>query len=87
MAGNERAAAGLQAGVTTAIAAGSAAGLSESISEMVGDPETEHVEFATRLRRSVPELLYDAAHSQELAYLLTSATGGAARAVFSAPST
>jgi Zn-dependent protease with chaperone function len=71
VAGNERAAAGLHAGVTTAIAAGSAAGLSESISEMVGDPETEHVEFATRLRRSVPELLYDAAHSQELAYLLT----------------
>jgi len=67
----ERPAVGLYEGVTTAMAAGSAAGLSESISDMVGDPETEHVEFATRLRRSVPELLYDAAHSHELAYLLT----------------
>jgi len=68
---DERPAAGLHEGITTALAAGSAAGLSESISDMVGDPETEHVEFATRLRRSVPELLYDAAHSHELAYLLT----------------
>lgn len=58
------------AGVTTAVAGGTAATLSESIPEMVGDPETEHVAFAAHLRQSVPDMLYDAAHSQELAYLL-----------------
>ncbi len=57
-------------GVTTALAGGSAAALSESINDMVGDPENEHVAFALHVRRSVPELLYDAAHSHELAYLL-----------------
>ena len=57
-------------GVTTALAGGTAAALSESISDMVGDPENEHVTFASHLRQSVPELLYDAAHSHELAYLL-----------------
>ena len=57
-------------GVTTALAGGTAATLSESISDMVGDPENEHVSFASHLRQSVPELLYDAAHSHELAYLL-----------------
>jgi Zn-dependent protease with chaperone function len=71
VAREEGPAAGLYGGITTAVAAGSATGLSESIADMVGDPETEHVEFATRLRRSVPEILYDAAHSHELAYLLT----------------
>jgi Zn-dependent protease with chaperone function len=58
------------AGITTALAGGTAAALSESISDMVGDPENEHVTFASHLRKSVPELLYDAAHSHELAYLL-----------------
>ena len=60
-------------GVTTAFAGGTAAALSESISDMVGDPENEHVTFASHLRQSVPELLYDAAHSHELAYLLVAA--------------
>ncbi|MDH3336935.1 MAG: M48 family metallopeptidase [Gammaproteobacteria bacterium] len=57
-------------GLTTALAGGSAATLSESINDMVGDPEVQHVTFASHLRRSVPGLLYDAAHSHELAYLL-----------------
>jgi len=59
------------AGVSTGLAASSAAGLSASISEQVGAPRTEHIEIASQLRRSIPELLYDAAHSHELAYLLT----------------
>ncbi len=63
-------AAGLHAGTTTAVASGGA-NLPETIAEMVGDPETRHVTFAGQLRRSVPELLYDAAHSDERAYLLT----------------
>ena len=59
------------AGVTTALAGGSAAALPESILATVGDPQSGHVEFASQLRQSIPELLYDAAHSLELAYLLT----------------
>jgi len=64
-------AAGLHSGTTTAVASGGATNLPETIAEMVGDPETQHVTFAAQLRRSVPELLYDAAHSDERAYLLT----------------
>jgi len=45
--------------------------LPESIAETIGAPQTQHVVFAAQLRRSVPESLYDAAHSHELAYLLT----------------
>jgi len=63
--------AGIHGGVTTAVAGGAIGSLAESIPAMVGDPENEHVEFATGLRQSVPQLLYDAAHSQESAYLLT----------------
>jgi Zn-dependent protease with chaperone function len=63
--------AGLHSGTTTAVASGGATDLSETIAEMVGDPETQHITFAAQLRRSVPELLYEAAHSDERAYLLT----------------
>ena len=62
--------AGFSDGVTTAMASGTTTDLTETIAEMVGDPEQEHIAYATGLRRSVPETLYDAAHSQELAYLL-----------------
>jgi Zn-dependent protease with chaperone function len=41
-----------------------------SLTHRVGRPATEHVDYAAKLRRSVPELLDDAAHSSELAYLL-----------------
>ncbi len=56
--------------VTTAIASGGTKVLADSIAETVGQPQHEHVEFAHGLRRSIPESLYDAAHSSELAYLL-----------------
>jgi Zn-dependent protease with chaperone function len=62
---------GFDDGVTTAMAAGSTADLTETIADMVGDPDNEHVMYATHLRRSIPELLYDAAHSHDLAYLLS----------------
>jgi len=62
-ASNEHAAvAGLHAGATD---------LSETITGTIGAPQIQHIAFATNLRRSIPELLYDAAHSHELAYLLT----------------
>ncbi|MDH3620350.1 MAG: M48 family metallopeptidase, partial [Gammaproteobacteria bacterium] len=57
--------------VTTALASGGAQVLAESIAETVGQPENEHVEYAQHLRQSIPESLYDAAHSSEFAYLLT----------------
>jgi Zn-dependent protease with chaperone function len=62
--------AGLAAGVSAALVAGSAAGVSASIGNTVGDPQAQHVEFAQKLRRSVPADLYDAAHSRELSLLL-----------------
>lgn len=56
--------------VTTAFASGGTRVSSESIAETVGRPQKEHVEFARELREGIPETLYDAAHSSELAYLL-----------------
>jgi len=59
----------------TGLTAGSgvlAAGLSPgSIGDSVGKPTEEHVAFAGRVLQTVPELLYDAAHSPDLSYLLT----------------
>jgi len=54
----------------SAAASGGANRIAESIADTVGDPGGDHVEFAGQLRRSIPASLYDAAHSQELAYLL-----------------
>jgi Zn-dependent protease with chaperone function len=62
---------GFASDVTTALASGGAAVLADSIAETVGDPESEHIEYAQQLRQSVPESLYQAAHSPDLAYLLT----------------
>lgn len=45
-------------------------GLAESIANSVGRPTNEHVEFARKMRQSIPENLYEAAHSTELVYLL-----------------
>ncbi|MCH8072575.1 MAG: M48 family metallopeptidase [Proteobacteria bacterium] len=42
-----------------------------NIAEAIGRPEAEHVEYARRLRSNIPELLYDAAHAPEEAFLLT----------------
>jgi len=61
---------GARAEMTSELAGGGAAGPSISISDQVGAPQTEHVKIASYLRRSLPESLYDAAHSHEFAYLL-----------------
>ena len=42
-----------------------------NIAAAIGQPEPEHVEYARRLRSNIPELLYDAAHAPEEAFLLT----------------
>jgi hypothetical protein len=57
--------------VTTALATGGPQVLADSIAETVGQPENEHVEYAQALRQSIPQPLYDAAHSPEFAYLLS----------------
>lgn len=59
----------LAPGLTSALAG--AVILPEAIAESVGHPEAEHIEYAQQIRRSIPESLYAAAHSTELAYLLT----------------
>ncbi len=61
---------GARAEMTSELAGGATAGPSVSISDQVGAPRTEHIKIASHLRRSLPELLYDAAHSHEFAYLL-----------------
>ncbi len=67
----DEATAGFASDVTSALARNDEAVLAESIADTVGQPENEHVEYAQKLRLSVPESLYEAAHSAELAYLLT----------------
>ncbi len=59
------------ADITTVFASGSTKVLSASIADTVGHPEQEHIEFARKLRKSIPAQLYDAAHSSELAFLLS----------------
>jgi Zn-dependent protease with chaperone function len=56
--------------VTTALATGGTRVLADSIAASVGQPQKEHVDFARDLRASIPEALYEAAHSSEFAYLL-----------------
>ncbi len=63
--------AGFVGDTTTALATGGETVLAETIAESVGQPDQEHVEYAKQLRQSIPASLYDAAHSAELAYLLT----------------
>lgn len=58
------------AGTTSAIA-GVTAGLSpEVVTANVAHPDKRQIDYAIQLRQTFPELLYDAAHSSELAYLL-----------------
>jgi len=71
--GGDSRTAGIHGGSAATAAVIGTSELPHTISNLVGDPEKEHVEFATKIRRSVPELLYDAAHSHELSYLLTAA--------------
>ena len=58
------------AGIAAAVAGTGSVRLPEAIGDMIGQPETTHIAHAAALRGSVPELLYDAAHSSETAYLL-----------------
>jgi Zn-dependent protease with chaperone function len=44
--------------------------LPQAVIDSAGQPDPAHVAFAQELRRSIPEALYDAAHSVELALLL-----------------
>jgi Zn-dependent protease with chaperone function len=44
--------------------------LPQSLVDSVGHPDSHHVAFAQQLRESIPDSLYDAAHSVELALLL-----------------
>ncbi len=39
--------------------------------ESVGKPDAQHVEYAQHVRGTIPASLYDAAHSTDLAYLLS----------------
>ena len=59
----------LSSDLTSALA-GTAAVAAEAITESVGQPGAEHVSYAQLLRRSIPDNLYDAAHSSESSYLL-----------------
>ena len=61
----------LTSGITSAMTGEAAIVLPESIAESVGRPGVEHVEYARQIRQSIPENLYNAAHSTEFAYLLT----------------
>ena len=45
--------------------------VTDNIAEAVGRPSPEHIAYAHRLRRSIPDTLYDAAHAPQEAYLLT----------------
>lgn len=58
------------AGIAAAGSASAAGITPASISASVGHPSKEHIAFATRIRQSLPNVLYDAAHSNELSYLL-----------------
>ena len=46
-----------------------------SIADSVGQPDPEQIAYAAQIRQSIPADLYDAAHSPELAWMLTLALG------------
>ena len=54
----------------SAVAESTPPALAKSIAATVGLPDAKHVDYAGQLRRSTPEILYDAAHSSRFAYLL-----------------
>ena len=58
------------AGIAAATSALASGITPDSISASVGQPSEEHIAFAKRIRQSLPSVLYDAAHSTELSYLL-----------------
>ena len=52
-----------------------AAAIPASIADSVGQPNPEQIAYAAQIRQSIPADLYDAAHSPELAWMLTLALG------------
>jgi len=63
-------ASGFTAG-TAAFSGHQNATIESDITESVGQPTAAHIGYARQLRQSIPETLYDAAHSSSGAYLLT----------------
>ena len=61
----------VSSGMVSALASEASTPPAAAITESIGQPDNEHIEYAQQLRQSIPESLYDAAHSSELAYLLT----------------
>jgi len=61
---------GRVSGLAAAGAHGARLRTADEIADAVGRPTREHVDYAARLRGSLPARLYDAAHSHELSYLL-----------------
>lgn len=66
----ETRAAGLHSGSARPVETTPPADLTSTITDMVGKVGNEHLAIAAVLRDSIPASLYDAANSQELAYLL-----------------
>jgi len=58
------------AGFAAAVASGGRIPGADDIVDSVGNPADRHVEYAEGLRRAIPQRLYDAAHSPDLAFLL-----------------
>lgn len=58
------------AGIASQVGAAAGGLAPAAIRNSVGRPSEKHIEFATHIRRSVPDTLYDAAHSPQLSYLL-----------------
>ena len=61
---------GAMAPPTARAAAVAPAELPDTVADSAGNPNAQHIAYARELRQSMPEVLYDAAHSVELAYLL-----------------
>ncbi|MEX2126274.1 MAG: M48 family metallopeptidase [Woeseia sp.] len=66
--GGDFSAAASHAGATLA---GPGASGENTISDTIGNPDARQIGYARQLRQSIPGTLYDAAHSQESALLLT----------------
>ncbi len=62
---------GQASGFTAAVPGAVERSLPASISDAVGHPNPEQIAYAAEIRRTIPEELYNAAHSPERAWLLT----------------
>jgi Zn-dependent protease with chaperone function len=61
---------GFAAGTASSSVVGQQLKVSADITDTVGNPQPQHIEYARKLRASIPETLYDAAHSPEMSLLL-----------------